>query len=40
MLQIHLDDTPLKFKQIAPEKWWSEDAPFLLGPANFSGASC
>ena len=23
-----------------PEKWWLEDDPFLLGPGNFSGASC
>ena len=22
---------------IAPEKWWLEDDPFLLGPGNFSG---
>ena len=26
--------------QFAPEKWWLEDEPFLLGPGNFSGASC
>ena len=31
--------TPSKFN-IAPEKWWLEDDPFLLGPGNFSGASC
>ena len=29
--------TPWKFN-IAPEKWWLEDDPFLLGPGNFSGA--
>ena len=29
--------TPPKFN-IAPEKWWLEDDPFLLGPGNFSGA--
>ena len=26
--------TPLKFN-IATEKWWLEDDPFLLGPGNF-----
>ena len=25
---------------IAPEKWWLEDDPVLLGPGNFSGPSC
>ena len=25
-------------EQLAPEKWWLEDDPFLLGPGNFSGA--
>ncbi len=29
--------TPPKFN-IAPEKWWLEDKPFLLGFGNFSGA--
>ena len=29
--------TPPKFN-IAPEKSWLEDAPFLLGLGNFSGA--
>ena len=29
--------TPPKFN-IAPEKWWLEGDPFLLGPGNFSGA--
>ena len=28
--------TPLKFN-IAPEKWWLEDDPFLWGPGTFSG---
>ncbi len=32
-------NTPPKF-DIAPEKWWLEDDPFLLGFGNFSGASC
>ena len=27
---------PPKFN-IAPEKWWLEDDPFLLGFGNFSG---
>ena len=31
--------TPPKFN-IAPEKWWLEDDPFLLGLGNFSGANC
>ena len=31
-------DTPPKFN-IAPEKWWLEDDPFLLGFGNFSGAN-
>ena len=26
--------------QLAPEKWWLEDDPFLLGFGNFSGANC
>ncbi len=30
-------DTSLKFN-IAPEKWWLEDDPFLSGFGNFSGA--
>ena len=30
--------TPLQFNRFAPEKWWLEDDPFLLGPGNFSGA--
>ena len=30
--------TPLHFNRFAPEKWWLEDDPFLLGPGNFSGA--
>ena len=31
--------TPAKFN-IASEKWWLEDDPFLLGFGNFSGANC
>ena len=31
--------TPPKFN-IAPEKWWLEDDPFVLGFGNFSGANC
>ena len=28
-------------QQVAPQEWWLEDNPFLLGaPCNFSGASC
>ena len=30
---------PPKFN-IAPEKRWLEDDPFLLGFGNFSGANC
>ena len=33
----YLDKTP-KFN-IAPEKWWLEDDPFLLGPGNCSGVN-
>lgn len=25
---------------ITPEKWWSKDNPFPLGPSNFSGSNC
>ena len=32
-------NTPPKFN-IAPEKWWLEDKPFLLGFGCFSGANC
>ena len=33
--------TPPKFNsEFTPEKCWLEDDPFLLGPGNFSGASC
>ena len=32
-------NTHSKFK-IAPEKWWLEDDPFLLGFGHFSGATC
>ncbi len=31
---------PTKYVNIAPEKWWLEDDPFLLGFGNFSGANC
>ena len=31
---------PPEVEQLAPEKWLLEDYSFLLGPGNFSGASC
>ena len=35
------DDVHLIRKlNIAPEKWWLEHDPFLLGPGLFSGANC
>ena len=30
---------PPEVEQFAPEKWWLEDKPLLLGPGNFSRAS-
>ena len=35
----HKASTPAKFN-IASEKWWLEDDPFLLGFGSFSGANC
>ena len=35
----YIQTTPPKFN-IAPEKRWLEDDPFLLGSGNFSGANC
>ena len=37
--KIHHEYNP-EVQQLAPEKWWLEDDPFLLGFGNFSGANC
>ena len=36
-ISANVHGTPQKFN-IAPEKWWLEDNPSLLGFGNFSGA--
>ena len=39
-LKVHKKPyTPPEVKQFAPEKWWLEDNPFLLGLGNFSGVN-